>query len=222
MTTETRKKLLERIKAILAKTMANGCTEGEAMAALAKARELMATYEIDEKEIAALDQEQPKIFKTDPKDPYQIKYWLGKFVGKFTRCRAWAGQDKIVSFAGLESDVIFATWLLDTLQMFVMRELRNHQKERAKRGAANNNFTSSSFVSGCTTRICEKLKELTPVEETKNTLVEDFMVRNGIILQKRRASHRDLHEASAKAGFAAGGNARFDKPVESGGVRRLK
>ncbi len=44
---DARKKMLERVKAILAKTMDNGCTEGEAMAALAKARELMATYEID-------------------------------------------------------------------------------------------------------------------------------------------------------------------------------
>lgn len=219
---ETRKKLLERIKAILAKTMANGCTEGEAMAALAKARELMATYEIDEKELSQLEQEQPKIFKSDPKDPYQIKFWMAKFVGKFTRCRAWAGNDKIVSFAGLESDVIFASWLLDTLQQFVMRELRNYQKSRAVRGAANNNLTSSSFVSGCTMRICEKLKELTPVEETKNALVEAFMEKNGIVLRERRASQRDFHDGSLKAGFAAGNNARFDKPVSQGGAKLLK
>jgi dihydroxyacetone kinase DhaKLM complex PTS-EIIA-like component DhaM len=32
MSVDTRKKMLERVKAILAKTMDNGCTEGSAMA----------------------------------------------------------------------------------------------------------------------------------------------------------------------------------------------
>lgn len=222
MTTETRKKLLERIKAILSKTMENGCTEGEAMAALAKARELMATYEIDENEISTLDQEQATIFKTAAQDPYSIKFNLAKFVGRFTRCRAWAGNDKIVTFAGLESDVIFATWLLDTLQRFVMRALREYQKDRAVKRLANNNLTSTSFVAGCTSRICEKLKELAPKIETKNAIVEAHLAKNGIVLAKRRASHRDFHEGSLRVGWDAGNHARFDKPVNQGGVRRLK
>ncbi len=48
---KTRKKMLELVRAIMSKTVANGCTEGEAMAALAKARELMAAYEISESEL---------------------------------------------------------------------------------------------------------------------------------------------------------------------------
>ena len=41
---DSRKKMLERVRAILAKTITAGCTEGEAFVALAKAYELMAVY----------------------------------------------------------------------------------------------------------------------------------------------------------------------------------
>jgi len=128
---DSRKKMLEKVKAILAKTMENGCSEQEAMTALAKARELMATYEIDEKELHQFEQEKAQIHRTATSDPYEIKYWLAKFVGKFTRCQSWAAKDKVVCFAGLESDVIFATWLLDTLQRYVMRALRDYQNWRS-------------------------------------------------------------------------------------------
>ena len=56
---DSRQKMLDRVRAILAKTMDNGCTEGEAMAALQKARELMAAYEISEAELN-VTQEQEK------------------------------------------------------------------------------------------------------------------------------------------------------------------
>jgi len=219
---DSRKKMLEKVKAILAKTMENGCTEGEAMAALAKARELMATYEIDEKELNAFDQEKATIFKTAVQDPYEIKYFLAKFVGKFTRCRAWAGKDKVVCFAGLESDVIFATWLLDTLQRFVMRALRDFQKQRILKNMTNSNYTSASFVRGCTVRISQKLKELCPAEVTENALVTAELARNGIVLAKRRASGREAHMPSVKDGMAAGNHARFDRPVSQGGQLKLK
>lgn len=218
---DTRKKLLEKVRAILAKTMDNGCTEEEAMTALAKARELMATYEIDENELQE-EAEKATIYRTENRDPYEIKFFLGKMVGKFARCRAFAGKDKVIQFAGMESDVIFATWLLDTLQRFVMRALREFQKQRIQKGMTNSNYTSVSFVQGCTIRISEKLKELCPVEVTENALVTAELAKNGIVLSKRRKDDREAHIGSVKDGMAAGNHARFDRPVESGGRRMLK
>lgn len=215
---DTRKKMLDRIRAML---NTEGRTEAEMLAFLAKARELMATYEIDENELQQ-EQEKATIFKTDPKDPYEIKFFLAKYVGKFTRCRAWAGNDKVVCFAGMESDVIFATWLLDTLQRFVMRALREYQKNRVLKKMTNSNYTSASFVQGCAKRISEKLKELCPAEITENALVTAELARNGIVLANRRKDDREVHAGSWKDGAAAGNHARFDRPVESGGRRMLK
>lgn len=221
MSTETRKKMLERVKAILAKTMENGCTEGEAMAALAKARELMATYEIDEKELESLT-EKAQIHKTAPSDPYEIKRNLCVNVGKFTSCKAFRDREEVINFAGKPGDIIFATWLLDTLQRFIMRELRQYQKKLITEKGINhsNNLTSASFVAGCAFRINEKLKELAPVDwaKTQELIVSEL----GMQLTKSRGRGRQLSEKDAVAGAKAGEHARFDRPVETGGVRRLK
>lgn len=219
---DTRKKMLERVRAILAKTMGNGCTEGEAMAALAKARELMATYEIDEADLKEFEQEKAQIHKSSEQDPYDIKKNLGYAVGKFCHCEAWREYNGQRMFCGLESDIIFATWLLDTLQRFVMRELRNYQKEKIKIGAYHsNNLTSASFVWGCVQKINEKLKELTPKYET-SALVKAEMAKNGIALRYAKNTKSNIHEGSAIAGANAGKHARFDKPVGQGGIKRLK
>jgi hypothetical protein len=47
-----RKKIVDRVKALHAKTVVNGCTEGEALSARAKAQELMAAHNISEAELA--------------------------------------------------------------------------------------------------------------------------------------------------------------------------
>lgn len=221
MTTEARKKLLERVKAILSKTMENGCTEGEAMAALAKARELMATYEIDEKELQEFDREKTTTFKTENRDPYEIKSNLCVNVGKFTRCKAYLDRENVINFAGKESDIVFASWLLDTLQMFVMRELRAYQKKLiTEKGIGHsNNLTSASFVAGCAHRINEKLKELAPLDwaKTQELIVSEL----GMQLTESRGRSRNLSEKDVAAGFKAGEHARFDRPVGSDGKGRL-
>lgn len=217
--TDSRKKMLERIRAML---NTEGRTEAEMMAFLVKARELMATYEISENDVAELDREAAKIHKSAEQDPYDIKYNLGYAVGRFCRCEAWREKNGQRMFCGMESDVIFATWLLETLQRFVMRELRAYQKEKIKKGAYHsNNLTSASFVWGCTNRINEKLNELTPKFET-NSIVKAEMTKNGVSLVKARNTKSNIHEGSALAGMAAGKHARFDRPVEAGGMRYLK
>ncbi len=216
---DSRKKMLDKVKAILSKTMDNGCTKSEAMAALAKARELMATYEIDEKELRDVA-EKAQIHKTAVADPYEIKSNLCVNVGRFTSCKAFRDIDKTVCFAGKEGDIIFATWLLDTLQRFVMRALRQYQADRAKKHLGNSNWTSASFVVGCAARINEKLKEFAPIDwaETQELIVKEL----NMSLTKSRSSGKEVDYNAASSGHTAGNSARFDRPVGSGGTLRLK
>src|SRR6476659_3483857 len=91
---DARKRMLDRVRAILAKTLDNGCTEGEAMAALAKAQELMAAYDISEAELGhTVETEAAIVHKDDRDDPYKIKTYLASAVAKFTRCRGWRGSE---------------------------------------------------------------------------------------------------------------------------------
>lgn len=214
---DARKKMIERIKAML---NSGGRTEAEMMAFLAKAQELMATYNISEDDLNVA--EKARIHKTDPSDPYDIKKVLCVNVGKFTSTKAFRDREQIINFAGKESDILFATWLLDTLQMFIMRELRAYQKKLiTEKGIAHsNNLTSASFVAGCAHRINEKLKELAPVDwaKTQELIVSEL----GMQLTKSRGRNRNISEKDAAAGYEQGKHARFDRPVEAGGGRYLK
>jgi len=214
---DARKKMLERVRAML---NTEGRTEAEMMAFLAKARELMATYDIDESELKEAA-EKAEIYRTAPSDPYEIKKGLCVNVGRFTCTKAFRDADKVtVCFAGKQSDIIFATWLLDTLQRFVMRALRQHQKELIGKGKFHsNNLTSASFVAGCAARINEKLKELAPIDWAKTQ--ELIVAELGLALTKGRKSSRNVSEKDAAAGYETGKHARFDKPVGSGGQLRI-
>lgn len=217
MTSEARKKMIERIKAML---NSSGRTEAEMMAFLAKAQELMSTYSISENDLNVAEKAQ--IHKTSPSDPYNIKKTLSENVGRFTSTKAFRDREQVINFAGKESDILFATWLLDTLQRFVMRELRQYQKKLITEKGLNhsNNLTSASFAVGCTARISEKLKELAPVDWAKT---QELIVKEvGLSLSKSRGPSKNLSEKDAAAGFEAGKHARFDRPISEGGVRKLK
>lgn len=216
--TEARQKLLNKIRAML---NSNGRSEEEAMAFLKKAAEMMATYEVTQAELDAAAKEKMTHHKTAVNDPYEIKRNLSVNVGKFTSCKAYRDREDVICFAGRESDIIFADWLLDTLQRFVMRALREYQADRAKRKGkwANNNLTSSSFVAGCTHRINEKLKELTPLDAAK---YQELIVKElGLKLVKNKRDDNKIHAGSAASGMEAGKHARFDRPVGSDGKGRL-
>jgi len=214
---DARKKMIERIKAML---NSGGRTEAEMMAFLAKAQELMATHNISEDDLNVA--EKARIHKTSPSDPYEIKKTLCVNVGKFTSTKAFRDRDQIINFAGKEGDILFATWLLDTLQRFVMRELRAYQKKliTEKGGNHSNNLTSASFVAGCAQRISEKLAELAPIDwaETQELIVKEA----GLSLVKSRGPSKNLSEKDAAAGFEAGEHATFSRPVRAGGSKLLK
>src|SRR5262249_53976073 len=124
MTTQ-RQALLDKIRALLVKTTANGCTQEEALAALAKARAMMDAYAISDDELA-LTKEERAIFMRQPRgttDPHRIKWRLCAAIGEFCECEVWRDRNHLLVFCGLRSDVQLATWLLDTLASFVQSEL---------------------------------------------------------------------------------------------------
>jgi hypothetical protein len=222
---DTRKKMLERVKALLAKTITNGCTEGEAMAALEKARDLMAAHEINESDLAP-ETEEAQIHGTGYADPYKVKWNICNAVAKFTRCRSWRNSERGIEFCGLES---IATWLLDTLQSFVLREIENFLTERHGRGMACPRGVSASFMHGATYRITRRLIELTPAEPcgtglvvSRGALIDAAMAKAGIRLRTSRSSWYYTNPAAYATGQAAGDAASFGRPVNTGGRPPLR
>jgi hypothetical protein len=226
MTTQ-REGLLDKIRALLAKTVEAGCTEAEALAGLSKARAMMDAYAVSDSELA-LTKEEKAILRREPpgtKDPHRIKYLLQSSVAKFCNCEGWRKRHvRTLVFCGLPSDAQFATWLLDTLTAFVQVELTNYLMD-AEPDKEDRREAIRSFVVGCTDRISRRLDDLCKQSEIvatsnakalvviKGRAVQAKLDELGIKLCFGSGSCGSIDSSSYQAGQAAGNRASFGRPV---------
>jgi Protein of unknown function (DUF2786) len=226
--TADREKIVEKIKALMSKTVDKGCTEEEALAALDKARALMDAYEVTEADLQ-LTKEETAVLRSEPPnslDPHNIKFHLMGAVAEFCSCQTWQWrkrEGKAVTFCGLPSDAQLATWLLDTLATFVQVELANHlMNTLPPRGERRS--VIRGFVDGCCERISDRLRALhaqSAAAATSN--------RRELVVIKSAAIDAKMEEwgihvsglclggqtdsGSYKAGATAGNRANFGRPV---------
>jgi len=233
--TINRDALVEKIRAMMNKTVENGCTEAEALASLDMARAWMDAYEVTEQELE-LTKEESVILRSEPpgsSDPHRIKTGLAIAVSKFCSCKVWKNADGLV-FCGLPADVRYATWLLDTLADFVQAELARHLMGCiAPKGERR--FVINGFVAGCSNRISERLDSLCAQSATvatsgaralvviKSAAIAKKVEELGIHLRRGGYSNRRMDDGSIRAGRSAGDRASFGRPVRgSNAALRIK
>lgn len=227
-----RVKILAKIRALMAKTTENGCTEAEAMSALEKAREMMDAYEVTAADVE-LKGESAQVFASMARDPHKVRASLAMAIARFCDCKCWKSSDGAIKFCGLESDADLAGWLLETLARFVERELVAHLTVTgAAKGARR--LIISGFTLGCCNRINQRLGEMVTRSQAaastngralvvaKGALVAAKMAELGLNLRSRRSRGRRVDPSAYSAGRAAGDRASFGRPVAgAGGQRRI-
>lgn len=232
-----RNSIIDKIKALLAKTTANGATEAEMLSALDKASAMMDAYDITDEEVQVAKDE-AAILHADPpdlKDPHSIKWRLSYGVGEFCGVRIYRARHETgLKCIGMPSDVQFAIWLLDSLADFVFAELYAHligclapQSERR--------VIIRSFKEACCERISDRLLALverSKVARTgngrelvviKDAAIKALMKDMGIHLRTCSSYAPSTVDAAAQdAGRAAGDRAAFGRPVTgAAGVLRI-
>jgi hypothetical protein len=232
-----RNSIIDKIKALLAKTTANGATEAEMMSALDKASATMDAYDITDEDVQVAKDEAAMMHADPPdlKDPHNIKWRLCYGVGEFCGVQIYRSRRETgLKCIGMASDVQFALWLLDNLADFVFHELYKHligclapQSERR--------IIIRSFTEACCGRITERLLALVERSKAartsngreliviKDTAIKAFMKDNGIRLRKCSGYAPSTFDAAARAaGRAAGDRATFGRPVTGvAGVLRI-
>jgi hypothetical protein len=188
----------------------------------------MAEWEITETDLQ-FGGEQATMDEREADDRDRIRQNLSVAVGRFCQCEVWSKGGYNLTFCGLQSDTLFAHWLLDMLADFVKRELVKHLMRASKPGITNRRVETKGFVAGCTSRICARLNELShrnhgtgngrSLVVAKNSLIRECMKQHGIIIKARR-SRRSVNANAYNAVLSAGDSARFDRPVK-GGARPL-
>ena len=225
-----RSKLLDRIKALLSKTVENGCTEAEAMSALSMAQAMMDAYEVTAEDLAETEKENAiKETMKDMRDPHHIRRSLCVGIAQFTNTKVYSNQPRPqkfkYNFVGLKADVEFAIWLTETLTMFVQKELKNYiwSNDYTSLPPAEKRRIINGFVIGATNRINERLNELsvqasptvngTALMVIKDQLINRKMQELGLNLRQPRARGSRINDNSFQAGKAAGDRASFGRPV---------
>jgi hypothetical protein len=220
--------LVQRIRALRAKTVAQGCTEQEALAAAEKAAELLDRYGLSLSELE---------FRAQPCDGIGIETKRRRFapidtcvpmIAAYFDCRAWVeqvpGQTLRYVFFGLRGDVAAAQYMYDLVERAFQTETEAFRASElyvcmvGERRSATN-----SFQVGLGRGICSKLarmqaerannrrsasgRDLVPV---KAAMVEEELARLGLDLHTRELGRgrRVLAEAYA-AGEAAGQRFEF-------------
>lgn len=229
-----RQSIVDKIKALFAKTIENGCSEAEAMAALAKAQAMRDAYEVTDEELALTKEEKAVLHAGDRgNDPHGIQFALVNAICTFTdtqgwrngRVRGYAAKGYQFTFCGLKPDTDLAHYLLGSLTQFVQDELVNHlATSLAPRDMRRR--TINDFVAGITSRLSERMHKIvrqSKAQQTSNSralvvvksdIVKAAMKANDIRLRACSGGDRVSGDPRAfAAGRAAGDRASFGRPV---------
>lgn len=163
MTGDAFDKLRTRIQGLRAKTIDNGCTEGEALAAAAKVAELLDRHDLSLSDVEIREAPcERREYETHRKKRIPLDDCIGA-IAVFCDCRVWreknpAGEGRYVFF-GLRSDVEVAHYLTELVDSAVRSELG-----RYKTGADYQRFrhqerhlANASFALGMVASIADKL-----------------------------------------------------------------
>jgi hypothetical protein len=244
MTTTTKQaadidRLKARIQALRAKTIQNGCTEQEALAAADKVAELLDQHDLSLTDVEIRDEPcERAVVETYRKQRVPLDGCVNA-IAIFCDCRVWReknsqGENRYVFF-GLSPDVAVAQYIADLVSTAMAAEvsrfkrtpgyLRHHPDDRRT--------VSVSFLHGMAASIGEKLTAMKHERDAvnastgrdlmvvKQAVVDEELATLGLRFGKARATGRRVVGAAFGAGQAAGRKLRINPGVGMAGDRRL-
>lgn len=224
LTQEQRNAAARRIRALLAKTTENGCTEDEAMQAMDMACKLRDKYRIDFE--LAESYEEVDEHTVRPKFIWHFEFYkrVSPAIAMYLGIRAFSKNDpkrksgEITLFVGTETELDFACWLLQALADYAVSGAAQ------LRGA----LARKSFLIGVAARIVQRLHEMYKQREqslvagdTRNAIVlhsaagriNTYLAKKYPRIHTARKRAITIDRDSYNAGRAHGDNASFSRPV---------
>ena len=222
-----RNQLRARVRALLEKTEANGCTEAEAMAATAKAAELMRDYALSEAELLVTE----AVTKRESSS-WTVRSKLWSMIAHVTNCAALLNQNdsgSIIHFYGIEPGPQIAAYLRDIcnraidteIAAFKMTDTYRKRRKTATRRQAVKDFTDGMVIRLCQ-RVYRQFSDL--ISDHKRALAE--IARDSAhpdaVNTKGRAPHKARFDDANRAGQRAGERVGLHRGVNgTGEVHRI-
>jgi hypothetical protein len=215
-------KLKARIQALRAKTILNGCTEEEALAAASKVAELLDRHDLSLTDIEIREERCERAeFETWRKKRIPLDGCVSA-VAEFCDCRVWreknaAGAFRYVFF-GLRSDVAVAHYLTDLIDAAIRSELGRYKTSREYLRFRHNerHLANASFALGMVASIAAKLTAMKAARDAANrstgrdlvvlkaAIVDEELEKLDLDLRTVRRASRMVSTTAFEAGSAAG------------------
>ena len=168
--------LVQKLQALQNMTVANGCTESEALVAAGKAAELLERYGLSMQELKAAAPkqlcDQNSINCGRPRYTHEVQF-LAPVIAKFTRTKTWLSRTSSevqMTFFGLKADVQIASYLFNVFRAAMETEWTLYWACHGVEQHVNSRTVRRSFMLGMTKRLQDRLFAL--IEEAKPVLSE--------------------------------------------------
>jgi hypothetical protein len=196
-----REKIAARIRALLAKTVENGCTEDEAIAAARMAAMLLAKYNmtIDEAELRANPFKREQVHQ---EDEIGERIWkVASAIADLTGSRYWRSRPGIspveITFFGFAHEVDVARYLLGICERAMQDGKRSLLRRHALLVPARRRIHLLAFLDGMADRLARRILDLIPKAPPGSGLV---VVRNSLIDAALEADDVKLNERKVRPG----------------------
>jgi hypothetical protein len=226
--------LVQKLQALLNMTVANGCTESEALVAAGKAAELLQRCGLSMQELkaGAPDQlcHQNSLSCGLPRYTHEVRF-LAPIIAEFTKTKTWISHTNTevqVTFFGLKADVQIASYLFDVFRTAMETEWAVYWGYWGAEPNVNRRTTRRSFMFGIIKRLQARIGEL--IEKTKSAPVlsesREIVVLRAEIVEKAfrdldirlKKSRRKISNNLNANAFAAGQVAGDNVSISSGAL----
>jgi hypothetical protein len=227
-------KLIGRLQALRAKTMANGCTEAEALSAAAKVAELLDRHDLSLSDLEIREELcEQSVIETGKKQRQPISACIPA-IADYCDCKVWREKDDRgirYVFFGLRPSIEMAHYVHDVIAVAIQTAWTDYA--RTQRVIRYAHDEKGSFMLGMAVSIADKLTAMKVERDEANRTANGrdlVVVRNAIVetefakldlnLRRGRGSGKKVAAGAFEAGQAAGHSLKLQPAV--GGNRTAK
>jgi uncharacterized protein DUF2786 len=226
--------LVQKLQALQNMTVANGCTESEALVAAGKAAELLERYGLSIEELKATAPnhlcDQNTLDCGRPRFTHEVQF-LAPVIAEFTKTKTWQTRTSTevqMTFFGLKADVQIASYLYNVFRSVMDNEWKLFWCCHAVEPGVNRRTARKSFMLGMINRIQAKLFDIMKDADSGSVLVEsrEIVVLKEEIVEKAlqdlnfrfRTARKSKKTAFDPEAFMAGEEAGSHVCIPSGGL----
>jgi hypothetical protein len=220
-----------RIKALAEKTVSNGCTEAEAMAAADMVGRLLERYALS---MAQIDVREERCIQVEvPIGGKQRRPIDGCItaIARFCDCKVWVSRDLAAPsyvFFGFEVDTALASYLFKVIDRAMRTELKAFRKAHPRLKGVGLRSASKSFQQGMAARIADRLDEMhrerdasvaaqrstgTALILVKHQVVEEAFRQTEVRLVSAGRLNHARQNGAFRHGLLAGNRVNLNRPV---------